>query len=131
HVPPDAGDLQLQTFHWTSLLRSCSAYEAYLREYHDHIDPVNVIRYLVLGADFPRAMRFCVCRCLESLREIGGDGHEENHASERNGLLGKLESELRSLDPAEILPNLTHFLSQVQETCNRVGMEIQQAYFLG
>lgn len=125
-------DLQLQTFHWTSLLRSCSAYEAYLREYHEQIDPANVLRYLVMGSDFPRAMRFCVIRCLASLKEIAGTAGDEAYTSEAERLLGRLESELRYLDATEIVgPRLANFLTNVQETCNRVGVEIQQAYFLG
>ena len=60
----------MRVVHWSSLLRSCSAYEAYLREHHDRIDPEGVVRYLVLDADFPRAIRFCVARCLESLQAI-------------------------------------------------------------
>ena len=40
--------------------------------------------------------------------------------------------ELRYLDPDELLGRGLHaFLASVQETCNRVGLEIQQAYFLG
>jgi uncharacterized alpha-E superfamily protein len=131
-APGETAESQLHTFHWASVLRSCSAYEAYLREYQDQIDPASVIRYLVLGADFPRAMRFCVMRCLESLKEIAGAGDDDGYGSEAERLLGRLESELRYLDPAEILgPRLAQFLTVVQETCNRVGQEIQQAYFLG
>jgi len=66
---PPAGSI-----HWTSLLRRCSAYEGYVREFQDEVDPRDVVRYLVLGADFPRAMRFGVARCLESLRDIAGAG---------------------------------------------------------
>jgi uncharacterized alpha-E superfamily protein len=129
---PDAGDLPAHAISWTALLRSCSAYEAYLREYQDRIDPANVVRYLVLGSDFPRAMRFCVAQCLESLRFIGGASHEEDYATEAERLLGRLDGELRYLDPTELLGRGLHaFLTRVQETCNRVGLEIQQAYFLG
>jgi uncharacterized alpha-E superfamily protein len=126
-----ASDLPLHSVHWAGLLRSCSAYEAYLREYHDRIDPINVVRSLVLGADFPRAMRFCVARCLESLQEIAGDRDGDSYASEAERLLGRLDSELRYLDPGEIVgKGLYPFLNAVQETCARVGQEIQQAYFL-
>src|SRR5207302_4442717 len=91
----------MRVVHWSSLLRSCSAYEAYLREHHDTIDPEGVVRYLVLDDAFPRAMRFCISRCLESLREIaGGDGVA--YATEAERRLGRLESELRYLDVAEI-----------------------------
>jgi uncharacterized alpha-E superfamily protein len=124
-------DLPLHGVQWTSLLRSCSAYEAYLREYQDRIDPINVVRYLVLGADFPRAMRFCVARCLESLKDLAGAGDDDGYRSEAERLLGRLDGELRYLDPVEVVSRgLAQFLNTVQETCNRVGQEIQQAYFL-
>ncbi len=87
----------MRIVHWSSLLRSCSAYEAYLREHHDRIDPEGVVRYLVLDADFPRAMRFCVARCVESLREIAG-GDEDEYRSEAERQLGRLDSELRYID---------------------------------
>ena len=120
----------MRIVHWSSLLRSCSAYEAYLREHHDRIDPEGVVRYLVLDADFPRAMRFCVARCVESLREIAG-GDEDEYRSEAERQLGRLDSELRYIDVTEIFGRgLNSFLTGIQDACNRVGDEIHQAYFL-
>jgi uncharacterized alpha-E superfamily protein len=120
----------MRIVHWSSLLRSCSAYEAYLREHHDRIDPEGVVRYLVLDADFPRAMRFCVARCVESLREIAG-GDEDEYRSEAERQLGRLDSELRYIDVGEIFGRgLSTFLTSIQDACNRVGDEIHQAYFL-
>jgi uncharacterized alpha-E superfamily protein len=132
HQPGAVEAMPAHAISWTALLRSCSAYEAYLREYQDRIDPANVVRYLVLGSDFPRAMRFCVAQCLESLRCIGGTTNEDDYATEAERLLGRLDGELRYLDPDELLGRGLHaFLASVQETCNRVGLEIQHAYFLG
>jgi uncharacterized alpha-E superfamily protein len=120
----------MRIVHWSSLLRSCSAYEAYLREHHDRIDPEGVVRYLVLDSDFPRAMRFCVARCVESLREIAG-GDEDEYRSEAERQLGRLDSELRYIDVTEIFGRgLNTFLTGIQDACNRVGDEIHQAYFL-
>lgn len=119
----------LRIVHWSGLLRSCSAYEAYLREHHDRIDPEGVVRYLVLDAEFPRAMRFCVARCCESLHAIGGDGGGD-YTSEADRLLGRLDSELRFLDVEEIFSRgLSPFLTGIQDTCNRIGAEIHRAYF--
>ncbi len=119
----------MRIVHWSSLLRSCSAYEAYLREHHDTIDPEGVVRYLVLNSDFPRAMRFCVASCLTSLREIAGaDGDGFGTEAERR--LGRLDSELRYLDVSEIFARgLPGFLTSIQDDCNRIGDEIHQAYF--
>jgi uncharacterized alpha-E superfamily protein len=119
----------VRTIQWSSLLRSCSAYEAYLREHHDRIDPLGVVRYLVLDADFPRAMRFCVARCMESLRAIAGDAGG-GFGTEAERLLGRLDSELRYLDIGEILgQGLSTFLAGIQDACNRIGDEIHRAYF--
>jgi uncharacterized alpha-E superfamily protein len=119
----------LRIVHWSSLLRSCSAYEAYLREHHDRIDPEGVVRYLVLDADFPRAMRFCVARCCESLREIAG-GDDDEYGTEAERRLGRLDSELKYIDIGEIFgQGLSTFLTGVQDSCNRIGDEIHQAYF--
>ncbi len=115
--------------HWTSLLRSCSAYEGYLRTYRDRIDPALVIRYLLLDPDFPRALRFCVARCRESLHEIGGGG-DDDYASEAERLLGRLDGELHYIDVGEIFDRgLSKFLHGVQHACGRVGDEIHAAYF--
>jgi uncharacterized alpha-E superfamily protein len=120
----------LDLVHWAGLLRSCSAYAAYLRTERDRIEPVGVIRFLVLDPEFPRAIRFCVARCRESLREIGG-GDDEEAPSGAERLLGRLEGELRYTDVAEIFERgLLPFLEGVQTTCRRVGDEIQQTFFL-
>jgi uncharacterized alpha-E superfamily protein len=120
----------LELVHWTGLLRSCSAYGAFLRSERDRIEPVGVIRFLVLDPDFPRAVRFCIARCRESLKEIVG-GDEDEVASEAERLLGRLESELRYIDVAEIFDRgLLPFLSGIQTTCRRVGEEIQRTFFL-
>ncbi|RUL85839.1 alpha-E domain-containing protein [Tautonia sociabilis] len=117
----------LRIVHWSSLLWSCAAYEAYLRDYHDRVDPEGVVRYLILDPEFPRSIRFCVSRCLESLRAIAaGDGF----GSEAERCLGRLDSELHYIDPAEIFERgLGRFLSGVQDACNTIGDEIHQAYF--
>jgi uncharacterized alpha-E superfamily protein len=128
-LPPDAPTGEgaaPRLVQWASLLHSCSAYECYLRQYQDQIEPVNVVGYLVLEESFPRAMRFAVARCLESLEAIsGGSGTPAGRQ------LGRLDSELRYMDLAEIYPKgISRFLAGVQDTCNRVGREISQAYFL-
>ncbi|MGE3822327.1 MAG: alpha-E domain-containing protein, partial [Isosphaeraceae bacterium] len=120
-----------QVVHWSSLLRSCSAYESYLRENHERVDPEGVVRYLVLDPNFPRALRFCVSRCCESLREIADVDDEQSYSTEAERLLGRLDSELRYVDVSEIFSQgLSSFLLGVQDSCHRVGAEVQHAYFL-
>lgn len=121
----------MRPFQWSSLLRSCSAYDAYLRTFRERVDPEGVVRYLVLDADFPRALRFSIARCREALHDIAG-GDEDDYGSEAERLLGRLDGELRYIDVSEIFDRgLFRFLNGVQETCRRVGDEFQKAYFAG
>jgi uncharacterized alpha-E superfamily protein len=123
-------DAGMELLRWTGLLRSCSAYGAYLRTERDRVEPVGVIRFLVLDPDFPRAIRFGVARCRESLREIAG-GDEDDCASEAERLLGRLESELRYIEVGEIFKRgLLPFLDGIQTIGQRVGEEIQRTFFL-
>jgi uncharacterized alpha-E superfamily protein len=122
-IPP------LGLVHWTRLLQSCSAYEAYLRTYHDRLDPQSVVRYLVLDPDFPRAVRFCVMHCRESLHEISG-GDIDGYGSEAERRLGRLDGELRYIDVSEIFDRgLLSYLRGLQESCVRIGDEINLTYF--
>ena len=128
-VGPRDGALSLGLVHWTSLLRSCSAYEAYLRSHHDRVDPVSVVRYLVLDPDFPRSVRFGVARCRESLHAVAGSDSDD-FGSEAERRLGRLDSDLRYLDVDEIFERgLPSFLAGVQDTCGRIGEAIHHAYF--
>ena len=50
----------LQSVHWTNLLRSCSAYEAYLQDFQDQVDPVE--RGRVSGPEQPVSSRDSLLR---------------------------------------------------------------------
>lgn len=120
----------LRVVYSTSLLQSCSAYDAYIRQAHEQIDPLGAVGYLMLDPDFPRSMRFGVDRACEALRAISG-GDEHGFATEAERLLGRLASDLRFLDLDEVINRgLEHFLNDVLESCHRAAHEVQQSYFL-
>ena len=113
--------------HWTGLLRGTSAHEAYLQQSGARVDPVGVVRYLLLEGEFPRSVRFSVARCLDSLRWVAG-GAGFGNAAERH--LGKLDADLRYMDVDDLFHRgLDAFLAGVQATCAAVGREIHLAYF--
>ena len=89
------------------------------------------MQFLVLNADFPRAIRYCVSRCRKALSEIsGGDDDDFGERSQAERLLGRLDSVLRYVGVNEIFDRgLLPFLNTIQGTCLRVGSEIQQSYF--
>ena len=127
-VPAGSGtEPAVSAAHWVSLLRGTSAHEAYLKQARARVEPVGVVQYLLLEAEFPRSMRFSVARCMESLRCVSG-GAEFGTAAERH--LGKLDSDLRYMDVDDMFRRgLDLFLADVQTACAAVAREIHQAYF--
>lgn len=114
---------------WQQLLQCCSGYESYLKLSLEQIEPVSVLEFLMLNADFPRSMRFAVSRCLESLRAIAGGERAMRSDAERR--LGRLDSELRYMDLPQVWPGgLADFLVSVRVVCGQTSSDIYQSYFL-
>jgi uncharacterized alpha-E superfamily protein len=113
---------------WSILLRSASAFEMYRKRY-GRIDPHDVVEFLLLDKDFPRAIFFCVDRGEEFLRAISGveRGRFSNPAEQRMGLL---RSELAYSQAYDILAaGLHEFLDGLQTKLNAVGTAIFDTYF--
>jgi uncharacterized alpha-E superfamily protein len=55
--------------HWSAVLKSVSGFEMYRKKY-GRITPADVVEFLVMDAEFPRAVRFCIKSASESLHAI-------------------------------------------------------------
>lgn len=60
-------------YHWTALLRSVSALEAYRKVYRDHIDPERVAQFLLLDRQLPRSLMFCIHEVYMALESVIGN----------------------------------------------------------
>jgi uncharacterized alpha-E superfamily protein len=122
----NGSEVVLTSAHWASLLRGTSAYEAYLQHAREKVEPICVVRYLLLEAEFPRSMRFGVTRCLESLRCIAGSAS----GTDAERYLGRLDSDSRYMDVDDLFRRgIAPFLVGVQDTCTAVAQSIHSAYF--
>jgi len=113
---------------WAALLRSASGFEMY-RKRHGRIAPANIVQFLMLDAEFPRAVRFCLNTARESLHAITGTppGSFRN-VPER--LLGQLCSELAYTQVEEIINRGLHeYVDDLQGRLNRLGQGIHEAFF--
>src|SRR3954447_26075631 len=113
---------------WLALLRSASALEMY-RQRHGRISPVNVVNFLVLDREFPRAVLHCLTRANESLHAISGTfmGSYCNPA-ERH--LGQLRAELAYTQADDVVASGLHeFVDDFQTRLNLVGQAIHESYF--
>lgn len=79
----------VDTSQWTSVLRSCSGMEAYLKIKKGDVTPWGVAEFLICHDEFPRSIRFCVDRLDSVLHEIAaaGEGQFRNEPERLSGLL--------------------------------------------
>jgi uncharacterized alpha-E superfamily protein len=113
---------------WLALLRSASALEMY-RQRHGRISPVNVVKFLVLDKEFPRAVLHCLTRANESLHAISGTppGSFSNSAEQR---LGQLRAELAYTQAEEVISGGLHeFIDDFQKRLNNVGEAVYESFF--
>src|SRR2546425_6062357 len=112
---------------WAAVLRSASAFEMY-RKRHGRISPKDIVQFLLLDAEFPRAIRFCLNAARDSLLAISGTplGTFRNQPEE---MLGQLCSDLACAHVDEIVTQGLHeYLDSLQTRMNRVGIGIYETF---
>ena len=125
--PSDVGS-PYDDIQWLALLRSASALEMY-RQRHGRISPVNVVKFLVLDKEFPRAVLHCLTRANESLHAISctSPGSFSNLAEQR---LGQLRAELAYTQAEEVIAGGLHeFIDDFQRRLNFVGDAVFESFF--
>jgi uncharacterized alpha-E superfamily protein len=113
---------------WTSLLRSCSAFEAYCQRYTADVRPERVAEFLLLSADFPRSVRFAIDTVEASLRAIArGLGRSSSSSVDR--LAGRLRASLDYSQIDEIMADsLQSYVRGIRKHCDLVHTALYQTY---
>jgi len=113
---------------WAAVLRSASAFEMY-RQRHGRISPKGIVQFLLLDAEFPRAIRFCLSQARDSFYAISAtpSGTFRNNAEK---LLGQLCSDLADAQVDDIVNGGLHeYLDDLQTRMNRVGIGMYETFF--
>ena len=106
------------------LLRSCSAFEVYVRRHGTSFEPAAVADELVRSADSPRSVRHCVVNCLDAVERIGSD----NRAPRR--LLGRLAADLEFEEPIDVGGEVVGAaMARLLARINSVGEAVTKSYF--
>lgn len=115
---------------WTTILRSCGAYEAYLRTYRGVPSATNAAEFLLLDRLFPRSILYSVTRAENCLRDI------EPRGTGRAGVgdaalrqLGQIRSELEYRPIHDILDDLQRHMDAVQSATSSASEAVRQRYF--
>jgi uncharacterized alpha-E superfamily protein len=115
----------LDIVQWSALLRCASALNMYRAQY-GRISPSRIAEFLLLDADFPRAVRHCCDVADRSLRFITGTpaGTFRNNAEKR---LGRLRAELDYTAIDDVFNEGFHeFIDRLQARLNEVGDAVHE-----
>src|SRR3954471_10416202 len=114
---------------WTTILRSCGAYEAYLRTYRGVPSARNAAEFLLLDRLFPRSILFSVSRAEQCMRDIEPRTDRVGVSDLSQRLLGQIRSEWEYRPIAEILEDLPFHMDNVQLATSAASEAIRQRYF--
>jgi uncharacterized alpha-E superfamily protein len=126
---PEMVGTPVDNAYWMAILRSCSAFEPYLKKRQLGDPGYSVAEFLIFDPLFPRSVRFCLIQCQKAAHAISGrppsqPGNEVEHALD--GLvrwlnLVKIDDFVR----AGLHEELTRVINQTHE----VGDAIHRTYF--
>ena len=118
----------LDMVQWASVLRSCSAFEAFRRSRRGQLTLERVVDYLLRDAVFPRSILFSIAEAEQTLAQITAEGSQLDD-SPPSRLLRSLRVELEQINvPTVITDGLHEFLDDVQMKISEIHASIQETF---
>ena len=122
----DERDQEYDFYHWSSILRSVSAFEIYRKVYRDVIKPERVADLLILRTDMPRSLHASLVEVVNNLVMVSNDQSKETQRR-----AGKLLADLQYARIDEILATGLHaFLTQFLDRVNELGGRISRDFLI-
>jgi uncharacterized alpha-E superfamily protein len=112
-----------------TLLRCCSAHEAYLRTYHGPVDAPRVAEFLLLDRPFPRSVFASLCtaeRCVTELQPLVGRAGVTDDARRA---VGRARTDLEYKRVEELMADLPGHLAMLQDCVAVAAEAIAKRYF--
>ena len=114
--------------HWAAVLRSVSGFEMY-RQRYGRITPRDIVDFLVMDREFPRAIHCCVNAADQCLHAITDSPPGSFHYSSERWM-GLLRAELDFTSVDQIIHEGLHeYLDRTQVKLNTIGDSLQQDFF--
>jgi uncharacterized alpha-E superfamily protein len=114
---------------WTTILRSCGAYEAYLRTYRGVPSATNAAEFLLLDRIFPRSVTFALSRAENCLSDLAPTTDRVGTSDIALRQLKQLRTNLEYRSAPEILANLTPEMKELQTGISEISESIRSRYF--
>ena len=117
---------------WTSTLRACGAYEAFLRTYRGQETERAAAEFLLLDRLFPRSVVFSLNRseqCLDNLES--SSGQRAGFQNEAQRLIGRTRAELEYRSLSDVVADLPTEMERLQRTCALATEAVTRRFFAG
>lgn len=114
---------------WTTMLRSCGAYEAFLRTYRGRASDERAAGFLVLDRLFPRSIVHALTRADECLRLLSPAEDRYGVADDARRELGLARVALEYARPQELMAELPEAMDRVQRACSAASDAVRSQYF--
>ena len=112
---------------WIGLLKCCTAHEAYCKVYTAELTAARIAEFLLLNAEFPHSVRFCVDMLHAALNALPESNSRKSGRATR--LAGKLRAGLSFAQVDEIMAGGLHtFLETIERQCVALHSTIHQVY---
>jgi uncharacterized alpha-E superfamily protein len=113
---------------WVGLLKSCTAFEAYVKCYSADIQPQSIAEFLLLNTEFPRSVRF-VCTGIRSGLGAIGRTTQARGAARPERLAGRLLASLEFSQIDEIMADdFQGYLAYIRQECEHIHTAIHQTF---
>ena len=114
---------------WTTLLRSCGAYESYVRTYRGVASDERAAEFLLLDRLFPRSVLYALNEAEECLEELAPATERVGVADNARRLLGRARTSLEYRSLGEVLADLPAEMEKVQRACSASSDAVARRYF--
>ncbi|MFY1695828.1 MULTISPECIES: alpha-E domain-containing protein [unclassified Solwaraspora] len=123
---------------WLTLLRSCGAWETFLRTYRGSLDDRYAAEFLLLDRLFPRSVFAALTAagsCLAELEPAAGSGSGPGVAgragvmTDAQRILGRARTNLEFRGADELLADLGTVLDSLERTCSHLNDAVSRRYF--
>lgn len=114
---------------WTHLLRSCGAYQAFLRTYRGWHEDEYAAEFLVLDRLFPRSVLASLSRAEACLERLDPGSQRAGVADEARRIVGRVRTSLEYRGAGELLAALPEEMERIQLACSAASDEVARRYF--
>lgn len=114
---------------WLTLLRSCGAWETFLRTYRGSLADHHAAEFLLLDRLFPRSVFAALSTAEACLTDLEPDPGRAGVSTEAQRIVGRSRTNLEFRGADELIADLAGVLDGLERTCSQVNEAVSRRYF--